>query len=96
MTGISEILVLVLLIACILILPRLFKGEPVKKRSSSEKLKRLPAKIRFGIVLTLVYPMIMAFYLKPWNENVLSYLSYGVIPVFLVWAVVWIISGRKK
>ncbi|MBU8910268.1 MAG: hypothetical protein KOO65_03260 [Desulfobacterales bacterium] len=96
MTGISEILVLVLLIACILILPRLFKGEPVKKSSSSEKLKRLPAKIRFGIVLTLVYPMIMAFYLKPWNENVLSYLSYGVIPVFLVWAVVWIISGRKK
>ncbi len=37
MTGISEILVLVLLITCILILPRMFKGEPQKKISSSKK-----------------------------------------------------------
>jgi len=96
LTGISEILVLVLLIACILILPRLFKGEPVKKASSSKKLKKLPAKIRFGIVLTLVYPVTMALYLKPWNENLISYISFGIIPVFLAWAVVWIISGRKK
>ncbi|WP_299978052.1 hypothetical protein [Desulfobacula sp.] len=96
MTGITEILVLVLLIAGVLILPRLFKGEPVKKGASSKKLKQLPAKIRFGIVLTLVYPMVVALYLKPWNENFISYISYGIIPVFLVWAVVWIISGRKK
>ncbi|MBC2705526.1 hypothetical protein [Desulfobacula sp.] len=96
MTGISEILVLVLLIACILILPRLFKGEPVKEEPSSKKLTRLPAKIRFGIVLTLVYPTVAALYLKPWNENIISYLSYGIIPVFLVWAVAWIMSGRKK
>jgi len=96
LTGISEILVLVLLITGILILPRLFKGEPVKKRSSSKKLKRLPAKIRFGIVLTLVYPMVAALYLKPWNESMISYISYGIIPVFLVWAIVWIMSGRKK
>ena len=97
MTGVSEILVLVLLIACILILPRLFKGErPAKKNFSSKKLKKLPVKIRFGIVLTLVYPIAMAFYLKPWNQNLAVYIFYGIIPVFLAWAVVWIIAGRKK
>ena len=96
MTGISEILVLVLLIACILILPRLFKGETVKKASSSKKLKKLPAKFRFGIVLTLVYPIAMALYIKPWNENIISFISFGIIPVFLVWAIVWIIAGKKK
>ena len=96
MTGISEILVLVLLIACILILPRMFKGEPAKKTSLSTKRKILSAKIRFGIVLTLVYPMVAALYLKPWNESMISYISYGIIPVFLVWAIVWIMSGRKK
>ena len=96
MTGISEILILVLLIACILILPRLFKGEPVKKTSSAKILKRLPAKIRFSIVLSLIYPMVAALYLKPWNENLIPYISYGIIPVFLAWAFVWIIAGQKK
>ena len=96
MTGISEILVLVLLIACILILPRMFKGEPAKKTSSSKKRKKLPAKIRFGIVLSLVYPLVMALFIKPWNENISPFISFGIIPVFLVWAVVWIIAGRKK
>jgi len=97
LTGISEILVLVLLITSILILPRLFKGEkPAKKRSSFKKSNSLTAKIRFGIVLTLIYPIAAALYLKPWNENLIPYISYGIIPVVIVWAVVWIIAGRKK
>ncbi|MEN8212343.1 MAG: hypothetical protein ABFR31_11545, partial [Thermodesulfobacteriota bacterium] len=66
MTGINEILVLVLLIACILILPRMFKEAPAKEVSSSKKFKNLSAKIRFSIVLTLAYPIVAALYLKPW------------------------------
>ncbi len=96
MTGVSEILVLVLLIACILIVPRLFKKEPVKKSSSAKKLKKLSSKIRFGIVLTLVYPAAMALYLTPWNGNLVYYISFGIVPVLLAWAVVWIIAGKKK
>ena len=95
MTGISEILVLVLLITGILILPRFFKGEPDKKPSSAKMLKKLPAKIRLSIVLSLIYPIATALYLKPWNGNLISYIAYGIIPVILVWAVVWIIAGRK-
>lgn len=96
MTGISEILVLVLLIACILILPRLLKSEPEKKGVASKKLKNLTAKTRLGIILTLAYPAAMALYLKPWNDKLIPYVSFGVIPVFLIWAIVWILAGKKK
>lgn len=96
MTGISEILVLVLLITCILILPRLLKGEPAKKGSSSKKLTKLRAKTRFSIILTIIYPVGMALYLRPWNDNLIVYISYGIIPVFLCWAIVWILAGKKK
>jgi Na+/H+ antiporter NhaD/arsenite permease-like protein len=96
LTGISEILVLVLLIACILILPRLFKGEPDKKISSSKKIKNLSAKLRFNVVLTLAWPMIMALYLKPWEDHLILFISYGVAPVILVWAIIWIMAGKKK
>ena len=97
MTGISEILVLVLLIACILILPRLFKGgEPAQKKSSTMKIKKLSTKARVGIVLSIVFPLAMALYLKPWDDHLVSYLSFGVFPVLLVWAMFWILAGKKK
>ena len=97
MTGITEILVLVLLIACILILPRMFKGEePDKKVSSSKKIKNLSTKLRFKIVLTLAYPVIMALYIKPWENHLILFISYGVAPVILVWAIIWIMAGKKK
>jgi len=97
LTGISEILVLVLLIACILILPRLFKsGEPDKKVSSSKRIKNLSAKLRFKIVLTLAYPMIMALYIKPWENHLILFISYGIAPVIVIWAIIWIMAGKKK
>ncbi|MCF6246232.1 MAG: hypothetical protein L3J69_02610 [Desulfobacula sp.] len=96
MTGISEILVLVLLIVCILILPRLFKGdEPNQKRSSPITIKKLGTKARIGIVLSLVYPVAMALYLRPWDGSLVSFISFGVFPILIVWAMIWI-SGSKK
>ncbi|NOX33332.1 MAG: hypothetical protein GXP56_06285, partial [Deltaproteobacteria bacterium] len=71
-------------------------AEPVKKKSSKKKLKKLSAKIRFGIILTIGYPLAMALYLKPWDENLIPYISYGVIPVFFIWAIAWILAGRRK
>nr|NJM01634.1 hypothetical protein [Desulfobacula sp.] len=97
MTGISEILLLILLAACIFILPRMFKGESAqKKRSGTQVLKTLPAKTRAGLVLSIAYPLCMALYLKPWGGNALAFVSYGLFPVFLLWALAWIVSGMKK
>ena len=96
MTGISEILVLVLLIACILILPRLLKGVPAKPGGSPvPDMKKLSARARLGIVLSLVYPVGAALYLRPWDGHLISFLSVGVFPVLLIWGVVWIVSAKK-
>jgi len=96
LTGISEILILVLLIVGILILPRFFKGEPDKKSSSTNKLKKLSPKMRLSIVVTLIYPIAMALYLRPWNQGLILFISFGIIPVFLAWAIFWITAGNKK
>lgn len=97
MAGISEILVLVLLITAILILPRLFKGkEPTEKRSVSKRHSNLSVKIRIGIILSLAYPVAMALYFQPWNDHLIPYLSYGIIPVFLAWGIAWVLAGRKN
>ena len=97
MTGISEILVLVLLIACILILPRLFKGDeaPGQKKAPIIKMKKLGTSTRIGIVVSFVYPVAMALYLRPWDDHIVSYLSLGIFPVLLAWALIWILAGKK-
>jgi fatty acid desaturase len=79
-----------------LIIPRLFKGEPDKKVSPSKKIKALPAKLRFSLVLTLAYPIVMALYFKPWENNLIIFLSFGIIPVFFLWALAWIAAGKKN
>ena len=97
LTGISEILLLILLVSCIFILPRMFQGKSTQKKEDGRAiLKRLPAKTRGLIVVSIAYPLFMALYLKPWQGNGVVFVSYGIFPVFLIWAMVWIFSGRKK
>ncbi|MFH2058088.1 MAG: hypothetical protein ABIJ59_04215 [Pseudomonadota bacterium] len=97
MTGATEILVLVLLILAILILPRLFNPAPKnKKELLPKRLSQLRPITRAGIIMTLVYPAGMALYLKPWESHLIIFLSLGVLPVFLSWSLVWILSGKKK
>ena len=96
MTGATEILVLILLILAILILPRMFKSTPQNKRPLSKQLPQLRPITRAGIIMTLVYPAGMALYLKPWESHLIGFLSFGVLPVFLSWSLVWILSGKKN
>lgn len=96
MTGISEILVLLLLLACILILPRLLKGVPARSGSSPvAEIKKLGTKARVRIVMSFVYPAGAALYLRPWDGHWISFLSFGVFPVLLIWGLIWILSAKK-
>lgn len=98
MTGISEVLVLILLIACILILPRMLKGVPAKKGMGSPiKIKHLNPSKRLSIFASILYPVIVGLILTPWeNGSYIAYLTYGVLPVLIVWGLVWILAGKKK
>ena len=94
MTGVSEILVLILLISGILILPRMFKPAP--KTLVNRKAFVLSSKMRMGIVLSILVPMILALVLKPWKSHLILYIFIGIVPVALAWAFVWIQAGQKK
>ncbi|WDP88801.1 MAG: hypothetical protein HUN04_03240 [Desulfobacter sp.] len=94
MTGISEILVLILLISGILILPRMFKPAPAAK-SKKTAAKSLSMKLRAGIAISVLYPAVSALVLKPWQGNIVLYLSAGLLPVALAWALIWVLAAKK-
>lgn len=95
LTGISEILVLILLICAVLIVPRMM--APAPKKSSARKAKKgLSAKMRAGIVLSVLVPVVSALVLKPWAGNIIPFVIAGILPVAIAWAGFWIISARKN
>ncbi|MCG8529939.1 MAG: hypothetical protein MI749_04665 [Desulfovibrionales bacterium] len=95
MTGISEILVLILLITLVLILPRMVKpasqrrGKPAKPQASSKKQ-------RAGILVSFIWPLLLAGLLRPWEGSWLLFAGAGILPVFLAWGIFWVASAPKK
>lgn len=95
MTGISEVLVLILLICGILILPRMLKPAP-KSAAGPGKPGVLGMKMRAGIVVSLIFPILTALVMKPWQDGLILYLSIGVLPVALAWGLAWILAAQRR
>lgn len=94
MTGISEILVLILVISGILILPRMLKPPPAG--SSRKKLTRLSRKKRAAIVASILFPAAWTFVIKPWEGSLVLFGVIGLVPVALAWAIYWVFSAPRK
>jgi hypothetical protein len=93
-TGVSEILVLILLISGILILPRMLKPQPTE--TPGKKIARLSRKKRTAIVASILYPIAAILIIKPWEQAWLLFAVIGLVPVILGWAVYWIVTAPKK
>ncbi|MCG8552860.1 MAG: hypothetical protein MI799_20840 [Desulfobacterales bacterium] len=96
MTGISELLVLILLILCILIVPRMITPKPSGKGKKRSSARVFTMKIRIAIVLSAADIIISALWTKPWQGQILMFIMFGILPVALGWSLVWIFSARKN
>jgi len=96
LASITEILTLVVIIIGIIILPRMFKQEqksPGKKKLSINSVS-VPA--RFGIILSILIPIVSALYYQPWNNGFVMFILTGIIPLIAGWGLYWTFSGFKK
>lgn len=99
MAGISEILFLLLLIACVLILPGLIRGggQPTQKaKGAAGKINGLSVWFRIAIVLSFAWPVSAAVYTRPWTDSPARFIIIGCLPVVSAWAAAWIFAGFKK
>lgn len=94
MTGVTEILVLILLISGILILPRMLK--PQTAEPPGKKIARLSRKKRAAIVASILYPVAVGLVTKPWEGPLLQFAVIGLVPVVLAWAIYWVVTAPKK
>ncbi len=97
MTGISEILLLIFLILCILFLPRIISPKPPGKRKKTGPSSRVfTMKIRTAIVLSAADIIISALWTKPWQGRISIFIVSGILPVALGWSLFWIFLAQKK
>lgn len=94
MSGIQEILVIVLIVAVIIFLPNRM-GKSAKK-PSKKILQALSGKIRMAVIASGVWLLLWTTYFKPWTGEILAFTLVGLFPVIVGWGVIWIVDGFKK
>ncbi len=96
MTSITEILTLVVIIICILILPKMFRSEPKTSSKKTLSLNSLSVPTRFGILATILIPIIAALFFQPWKSDFILFILIGIVPLIVGWGLYWMFAGIKK
>ena len=94
MSGLQEILLIILVIAFILFLPRI-TGRGTTK-TSNKKLQTLSGRMRLAILASVIWLILCATYFKPWRGEILAFTLVGLCPIILGWGTLWVVDGFKK
>ena len=95
-SGIQEILVLVIIILGILFLPRILNRGQEKQTVGVKPAVALSGKMRLAIAASVLWPALIAAYMQPWNQGLISFLYFGPGPVLVVWLIYWVTTGFKN
>ncbi len=100
MSGINELGVILLIVAAIIVAPRI-RAKSVARRSTPIDNKRfrvasLSVLMRFLLIISLIWPLVTAMWLKPWQDDPSPFLGLGLLPIIIIWSGFWIIRGGKK
>jgi len=96
MSGVTEILLIIAIILGIFMLPRLMSGKAEQVRQRSEGGSPLSGRMRFAILASLLWPVLMAFFLKPWNSRWVVFFYTAIGPVALIWGISWVVAGFRR
>jgi hypothetical protein len=91
-----EILLIVAIIVGIFMLPRMMARKPERVDPSRDTGFRLGGRMRFAILVSFLWPVLIAFFMEPWNGRWPLFFYIAVGPVALIWGMYWVFSGFMK
>lgn len=97
LSGIKEIIIIILVLAGLFILPRMLRRGAAGKtddatRSSTPKGRGW---MRLFLFLSLFWLALAAFLFNPFRDGLTMYLGIGILPVGLGWGIRWVVLGFK-
>ena len=93
MSGLQEILIVVLIVLGIIFLPRVL-GRPMAQRPPVRpKSFRMSGVMRLSLVVSAVWLVGGIIYHRAWEAITMPFYLYGMGPVILGWAAYWVWNG---
>jgi len=95
MFGLQEILIICAIVVGAIVIPRLVNPpRPAPKLVQSGK--KLSGKGRLAIAASLIFPCVVAAFMRPWRNDPLGYAYIGFGPVILGWLTYWVLQGYRR
>ncbi|MGD8713776.1 MAG: hypothetical protein PVG70_04465 [Desulfobacterales bacterium] len=94
LSGIQEILVLVIIMLAIFFVPRMLNRR--EESTPETPAIAISGKKRLAIVASILWPALMAVYFQPWKNNLVMFLYVGPGPVLFIWLVYWVFVGFRR
>ena len=95
MLGLQEILIISAIVVGALVIPRMMAPEKRTPRLVRPK-KRLSGRGRLAIAASVVFPLVVAAVMQPWQNDPVNYLYIGLGPVILAWLLFWVLQGYRR
>jgi len=92
----TEILVIIAIALAIFMLPRLTGKRIEKGGPQAGIISKMTGWARMAVMASILWPTVMAFFIKPWNNQWPMFFYVGMAPVMLLWGVFWVLSGFRK
>lgn len=98
-SGIQEILLLLVIVVALIMLPRIIeRGRQSSSHpsSSSRTIPPLSGRMRLIIVASVLWVLATAAYFQPWHNDPATFFYYGLLPVALIWGLIWAAAGFRS
>lgn len=94
----QEILVVAAIAVAIFFLPRLMgrKSAPESQPRTRSVAASLTGQMRLAILVTVLWIMASAAFLKPWAGDTFLFFLTSLGPAMALWGGIWVWSGYKK
>ncbi|MFC1838188.1 hypothetical protein ACFL1N_01305 [Thermodesulfobacteriota bacterium] len=96
MSGLMEIVIIVVIILGILLLPRMLNRQPEPEIRPLNRGLKLTGWKRMAILASFLWLSFFALYLRPWNNEWHIFFYVGLSPIVLSWGIFWIFLGFRK
>lgn len=95
MLGLQEILIISAIVVGAILIPRMaHQNKPAPRLVRPPK--KLSGRKRLAIAASLIFPLVMAAVMKPWQNDPIMFLYIGVGPVILGWLLFWVLQGYHR
>ena len=98
MSGLTEILLILLIVVVLFFLPRMVSrpASQVRRVPSQPLMKKISGRWRLAILASVIWLAATVLWLKPWLGNQTLFVGVGAAPVIVGWGVVWVMAGFRR